>query len=173
LLLFRRALYGTKDVSYFALKGGELKVDYAATRVKDYVDRGIESGQVVADGLAHAPLDAVAIDGLAHHFADGEANAGAGDIDIPQGRAVWSKLRTKGEEVRHLFCELLAAGFVDALVVGVFAKTKDDGSSSHTAGLDLSWSSIERVKGVCSEPVCIVVVVSMRAIQVSSDAEVL
>jgi hypothetical protein len=141
LLLFRRALYGTKDVSYFALESGELEIDYAATRVKDYVDRGIERGQVIADGLAHAPLDAVAIDGLAHHLADGKANAGANGVSVTQGCAVGSELRTKGEEVGHLFRELFATGFIDALVVGVFAKTKGDGSNSHTAGLDLSRSS--------------------------------
>ena len=36
-----------------------------------------------------------------------------------------------------------------------------------------SWSAMERVSGVCSAPVWRVVTVSMRAIQVSSVAEVL
>jgi hypothetical protein len=120
-LLFRGGLDGAEDIGDFAVEGGELEVNYAPTRVQDDIDRSVEGGEIFADGLAHAALDSVAIDGLTHDFADGESDARACGVCVAKRGAVRAKLRTKNEEVRHLFCELLAAGFVDALIVGVFA----------------------------------------------------
>ena len=55
-------------------------------------------------------------------------------VGIAQGRAVGAELRAESEEVGHLLRELLAAGLVDALVVGVFAEAEDDGPCSRYAG---------------------------------------
>src|SRR5271168_3364687 len=132
LLLFHCCLYGTKDVSYFTLERGKLQVDYAAAGVEDDVDRRVEAGKVVADRLAHAALDAIAIDGLAHDLANGESDARAGSVCVAQRCTVGAALRTQGEEVRHLLRKLFAACLVDALIVGVFAETEDDGFRGHT-----------------------------------------
>jgi hypothetical protein len=104
--------------------------------VKDNVNRGVEHGEVTADGLAHATPDTVAIDGLAHRFADSESNARSDGVCSAQWRAVGTELRAQKKEVGHLLCKLFAAGFVDPLEVGVFAKTEGGGIGSHTAGLD-------------------------------------
>ncbi len=134
LLLLGGALDCAEDIGDFAVEGSELKIDYAAAGVKDYVYRRVECGQIVSDCLAHAALDAVAIDGLAHDLADGESDTRTSGICVTQGLAVGANLGTYGEEIGHLLAKLLAAGFVDALIVSVFAETEDDGSG-HTAGL--------------------------------------
>jgi hypothetical protein len=131
-------LDGAEDIGDFAVEGSELKIDYATTGVKDYIYRRVEGGKVVTDRLAHAALDAVAIDGLAHDLADGESDAGTAGVCVTQGFAVGANLKTQSEKIRHLLAKLLTAGFVDALIVSVFAESEDDGSG-HTAGLDLSW----------------------------------
>jgi hypothetical protein len=136
-LLFGGELDSVEDVGHFALQGGELKIDDAAAGVENYVYWSVEGSEVVADGLAHAALDAVAVDGLAHYFSDSKANAWTCGVRATQGCAIRAERRTQKEEVRHLLRELFAAGLVDALIVGVFAKTEDDGSGGHTAGLDL------------------------------------
>ena len=76
-LLFGGGLDGAEDAGHLTLESGELEIDDAAARVEDYVDRRAKGGEIVADGLAHAAIDAIAIDGLAHDFTDGEADAGA------------------------------------------------------------------------------------------------
>ena len=130
-------LDGTEDGGYFTLQGGKVKVDDAAAGMEDDVDRRGEGAEVVAHHLAHAALDAVAIDGLAHDLAHGKAHARAGGAGIAERCAVGAELGAEGEEVAHLLRELLAAGLVDALIVGVFAGAEDDGSGCHAAQLDL------------------------------------
>jgi hypothetical protein len=123
--LFGCLLDGAEDVGDLALEGGEIEIDDAAARMEDYVDGCAEGGEVFADGFAHTALDAIAIDGFAQDLADGEADAWGGDAGIAKWGAIWPKLRAEAEEKAHLLCKLLAAGFVDALIVGVFAKTED------------------------------------------------
>jgi len=137
LLFFCCVLDGAEDAGYFAIEGGELEVDYAAAGMEDDVHGSAEGAEVFADGLAHAALDAVAIDGPAHDFAYGESHARACGLCATQRCTVGTELRTKSEEVRHLLRELLAAGLVDALIIGVFAETEDVGPRSHTAGPNL------------------------------------
>jgi len=138
LLLLCGALDGAEDRGNFAFKSGELKVDDAAPGVEDDIHRGVERGEIVANRFAHAALDAVAIDCLAHYFADSETDARAFGVGAAQRCAVGAELRTQSEEVRHLLRELFAASLVDALIVSVFAEAEDNGSGCHTAGLDLN-----------------------------------
>jgi hypothetical protein len=134
LLLFGGLLDLTEDLGDLALEEGEFEVEDGAAGVKDDVHRGVEEVEVLADGLAQPSLDAVAVDGLAHDLADGEADAGrAGVLARRRG--------AEGEEVGHLFRELFAARLVDALVVGVFAKA--EGAGEH--GGALAFSLLRRV----------------------------
>ncbi len=137
MLPFRGALDGTEDIRDLTVEGCSLEVDYTAAGVEDDINRCAEGRQVPTDGLAHAALDAIAFDSLAHDFADGESDAGACGVCVTQRRAVGAQLGAQGEKVGHLPGELFAPGLVDALVVSVFAKTEDDGFGGHTAGLDL------------------------------------
>ncbi len=134
LLFFCSVLDGAKDTSYFTLERRKLKVNNAATRMKNYIDRSIQSRQIVADGLTHTPFDAVAIDGLPHHLPHSESHARAGSVCIAQSCAIGTKLRTQNKKISHLLCELFTARLVHTLIVSVFAKTKDDSSRGHTAG---------------------------------------
>ena len=81
-------------------------------------------GESGADGLAQAALDAVAVDGTAEGFGDGEADAGTGGVGTS---FAW----TEGVEVGDLFGELLTAGFIDQLIVSVFAQAVCVGGRGH------------------------------------------
>ena len=122
-------LDAAEDVGYFAVEEGEVEVDDGAAGVEDDVDWGGELGEVPADGLAHAALDAVAVDGLAHDLAYGESDARGGLGEVAVGGA-------GGDEVAHLLGELLAAGLVNALVVGVFPQAEDE--RGHVLSLSLT-----------------------------------
>jgi hypothetical protein len=155
LLLLRSSLDGAEDVSYLSVQGGELEVDHAAARMKDYVDRRTEGREVFANSLAHAAFDAVAIDRFAHDFADSETDARACGVRIAQWRAVGAYLGAEDEEVRHLFGELFAACLVNALIVGVFTKAKDEGFGSHMAALDSHGSRVAHHSILdCGETMC-------------------
>jgi hypothetical protein len=125
VLLPCRLLDGAKHSSYLALEGWKVEVDDAAARVKNHVDRCIERRKIVAYGLAHATLDAIAVDGLAHHFANGEAYAWAIGVDAAEEFTVRAQLWPQTEKVAHLLPKLLATRLVNALVVRVFAKPED------------------------------------------------
>lgn len=109
---------GAEDLGYFAVECGEVKIDDAAAGVEDDVDGSLEQVDVAADGLAHAPLDAVTIDGLPHDFAYGEAYA--------RGIGFSGECGARSDEEGHLARELFAARLIDALVVGVFAETEGE-----------------------------------------------
>ncbi len=98
-----------------ALELGEVEVDDGAARMQDDVDGCGEQGERGADSLAHAALDAIAIDRfterLGHREADARACCGGTSV-----------CRTRCVEVGELLAELLAASLVDELVVGVFAE---------------------------------------------------
>lgn len=126
-LLLHGPLDSAEDVGYLAVEDGEFEVDDAAARVEDNVDGSVEGGKVAADGLAHAALNAVAVDRLAHDLSYGKTDAGTGGVGIAERLAVGALQGPKGEEVAHLFGELLAARLIDALVVGVFAQAEGDG----------------------------------------------
>ena len=114
------ALDGAEDGADLVGEGGEGLGEDGAARVEDDVDGAVvEEREVGADGLAHAALDAVAVDGFAEGFGDGEADSGA------QREA--GVVRAEGDEEAHLTGELFAAGGVHALVVGVFAEPEDLG----------------------------------------------
>lgn len=121
LLVLGELLDGAEDGGDLAVEEGEVEVDDGAAGVQDDVDGEGEEIEIVADGLAHAALDAVAVDGLAHDFADGKADAGAGGVGVAERFAVCTERGAEAVEVAHLLGELLAADLVDALVVGVFA----------------------------------------------------
>lgn len=135
-MFLRSTLDSAEDVGYLSIEGGELDVDHTAARMKDYVNGSTKGGEVLADGLAHASLDTVAIDRFAHDFADSESDARACGVRIAQRRAIGAYLRAQDEEVRHLFGELFAACLVNALIVGVFTKAEDDGFGSHMSALE-------------------------------------
>ena len=120
------SLDAAKDGGDFALELGEVEVDDAAAGVKDDVDRGGEMRECGADGFAQAALDAVAIDRLAEGLGNGEADAGAGGCGAA---GCWAGC----VEVGELLAELLAAGLVDELVVGVFAESMRVGGDRHGA----------------------------------------
>ena len=87
-------LDAAEDGGDFALELGEVEVDDGAAGVEDDVDGRGEEGEGGADGFAQATLDAVAIDGLAEGFGDGEADARAGGGGArrsvgPAGRGAW------------------------------------------------------------------------------------
>ena len=90
--------------------------------MQDEVYRSGEQGQGMADSLPHATLDAVAVDGFAERFGNGETDAWAGC-----GAALLALRRAKGVELADLFGELLAAGLVDALEVSVFPQPVSGG----------------------------------------------
>jgi len=113
---FAGGLDAAEDGGDLTLELGEVEIDDRAAGMQDDVDGRGEERERGADGLAEAALDAVAVDGLAEGFGDGEADAWAGGV----GSAVSG---TERVEVGELLRELLAAGFIDELVVGVFAQT--------------------------------------------------
>jgi len=113
-------LDAAEDGGDFALELEEVQVDDGASGMEDDVDGRGEEWEGGADGFAQAALDAVAVDGFAEGFGDGEADAGAWGVGAALSGA-------KGVEVGDLFGELLAAGLVDELVVGVFAQAVGDG----------------------------------------------
>jgi hypothetical protein len=120
VLLLGGLLNLAKHLGDFAFKGGVFEFENGAARMKDDVDRGSEKSKVSANGVAHAPLDAIAIDRFTHDLTDGKTNARGADFFT-------GKRGAKGEEERHLLRKLFAADLVDLLVVGVFAKTKGSG----------------------------------------------
>jgi len=78
---------------------------------------------VAAKSLAHAALDAVALVGFAHHFANGETDARrGGKICGFSFRRLRSDLR--GKEPAHRGGLVLAAGCVGAHIVGVLAQAR-------------------------------------------------
>lgn len=58
--------------------------------------------------------------------------------------SVGAEARPKGKEVAHLLAELLAARLVDALVLGVFAKTKVGGDHGGVLG---DWAGVLGARG--------------------------
>jgi hypothetical protein len=108
-------LDAAEDVCDLALELREVEVDDGAAWMQDDVDRRCEQRERGADGLAQAALDAVAIDGFAEGLGYREADARAGGLGSPVCRA-------QRVEVGELLCELLAAGLLDELVVGMFAQ---------------------------------------------------
>jgi hypothetical protein len=140
LLFFGGLLDLAEDLGDLALERRELEFEDGAAGVEDDIDGCLEQMQVFADGLAHAALDAVAVDGLAHDLADGEADAGRADL------FTWLK-GAEGKEEGHLFRELLAARLVDALVVGVFAEA--EGDSEHGGRLSSEFTVWRRCRGAC------------------------
>ena len=122
-MFFGLLLNLAEDVGYLAGESGEVEVDDGAAGMEDDVDREAEGGEVGADGLAHAALDAVAVYGFAHDLAYGEADSGSGGVN----GALGCFRGAEGEKEGHLLAELLAARLIDALVVGVFTEAEDDG----------------------------------------------
>jgi hypothetical protein len=87
--------------------------------VKDEIEARWKEIDVAAQSLAHAALDAVALVGLAHHFADGETDARRG------GKICgFSFVRLRREEPAHRGGLVLAAGCVGAHIVGVLAQAR-------------------------------------------------
>ena len=110
-------LDGAEDARNLPVKSFKIKVDDGAARVQDHVDRKLaKRGGVLANHLAQTALDAIAIDRLAHHLADCQANARPGYL-------VRLIRRPNAEKEAHLLRKLLTAGRVDALIVRVFAET--------------------------------------------------
>jgi hypothetical protein len=123
-----------KDIADLALQRGELKIDDAPPRVQNHIHRRTKRVQILPDSLAHAPLNAVAIDRLAHHLSNRQPNARPRRIRITQGSAIRAQLRSQREEVRHLFGKLFPAGLVHPLIIGVLAKTEDASAGGHAGG---------------------------------------
>jgi hypothetical protein len=112
-----------EDLRQFTLEGGKLHGGDRLARVEHEIDMGLsEAGRkqnrnVKPSGLAHAPLDAVAVDGLAHDATDGKADARAFYGGLLAGQA-------DAEKVAHGWGVELATGLVDPLVVSVAAQAK-------------------------------------------------
>jgi hypothetical protein len=82
-----------------------------ASWVEDEVERWSEEiCGLLAEGGAHAALDAIAVDGFAEDFGDGEADAHASG---------WGRGWLGGEKEGAKGSAAFAAVFIDALVVGV------------------------------------------------------
>jgi hypothetical protein len=131
-ILPRSVLDRTEDIPHLALKRSELKIDHAPPRVKNDIDRHPKRRKIFAHSLTHTPFDAVAINRLPH-----QSNPRTPRIHITQSSAVRPQPRTHSEEVRHLLGKLFPPGLIHPLIIGMFAKTKDNGASVHRSGLDL------------------------------------
>src|ERR1700722_13274254 len=81
-------LDGTEDGGYFALQRGEVKVDDAAARVKDDINRRAERWNVFADGFAHSAFDAVTVNRLAHNLANREPHARTACVGVAKRSTV-------------------------------------------------------------------------------------
>jgi hypothetical protein len=124
--------------------------------MKHHVDRGFEQRKLSPHRFAHPPLDAVAVHRLAHRLAYGEADARSVRACAAHRSTVRAECRAQREEVAHLFGELLAAGLVDALVVGVLAQ-----AAGGPLDLCLGW--------VCSGHVSLCVCVGERYRDTASE----
>ena len=106
-------LDGAEDLAELAFEIGVREGEDDAAGVEHDIDGGAELGEVEADGLAHAALDAVAFDGAAEDLAGGEADVGA----IAGGSLQCG-------EVAEVAGVLLAGGGVDALIVSMLAQAE-------------------------------------------------
>ncbi len=87
--------------------------------MQDQIEAGRQHVDVMANDLAHAPLDAIAFVSFSQHLARGQANARPDGERNSDGFCCGG---AHGREPGHGSGELLAGGLVDALVIGVLAK---------------------------------------------------
>ena len=71
------------------------------------------ASKVPDNGRAHAPLDAIALDRLTQNLAGGDADA-RGDV-----RRSWQTWGLRGDKPGQERSKLLAAGLIDALIIGM------------------------------------------------------
>ena len=133
LLLLRGILNRTKDIPDFPLQRRELEIDHTPPRMQHHIHRSTQRRQILPHSLAHPPLDAIPIDSLPHHLADGQSDARTRRIRIPQWCAILAQKRPQRKKVRHLLRKLFAASLIHALVISMLTKTESNGSGSHWA----------------------------------------
>ncbi len=110
------SLDAAEDLRDLTLELRELEVDDGAAGMQDDVYRRSDERQLVADGFAHTPLDAVAVYGTAQGFGDCESNSWARGVAS-------SALGANRIEVGDLLGKQFTARLVDELIVGVFAQS--------------------------------------------------
>ena len=110
----RPRLLPVKDTHDLGFKFREFDGEHSAAGMKDEIEAGGEQIDMAAQGLAHAALDAIALVGLAEHFACGEADA-AGRHARRSGCG--------SQKPAHRSGLALAARRISALIVSVFAQT--------------------------------------------------
>jgi hypothetical protein len=128
----------TKYRSHFAFQLREFKIDGARSRMKYDVDRRLQQRKLTADGFPHASLDAIATDGVPHHFAYGQPDASAFRIGATQRTPVCSHEGARQEEVAHLLTELLAAAGIYALIVGMLAQPASGGNHKDPSAVQVT-----------------------------------
>ena len=95
-----------------AVERGKVEIDHAAPRMQHNVDRSFKRRYITAHRFAHAPLDAIPLNGPAHSTSDGQPHPKSGSIDLHCSA-------TSQKEYRHVARKLAPAQFVDTLKVRV------------------------------------------------------
>src|ERR1017187_7129199 len=91
-LLLRSSLDRPEDRGYLAFENCEFEIDHAPSRMQDHIDRcAQQQRKVSANCLAHPPLDAIAIDRLAHCLADRYSDPCTIRRYIAHRTSVWAK----------------------------------------------------------------------------------
>jgi hypothetical protein len=127
-VLLGSSLDRAKNGGHFALKVCEFQIDYARARMKYDVDRNAQERKLPANRFAHAPLDAIAMDGIPQYLAYRQTDASTLRVGATQRMPVCAFRGAQQEEVTHLFTELLAAAGIYALIVGMFAQPASGGN---------------------------------------------
>src|SRR5271154_3176949 len=91
-LLFGRLLNSAEDCSNLTLQNRKIQIDHAAARVQNNIDRQTEHIKILAHGLSHSSLDAIAIDSLSHHLPHREAHARARSVCMAHRVSISTKL---------------------------------------------------------------------------------
>ncbi|HKO20830.1 MAG TPA: hypothetical protein VJU82_18295 [Acidobacteriaceae bacterium] len=117
-----RLLNSTEYLGDILLQECELDIRDPPAWVQDHIHGGLEYRDLSTHCLAHAPLDAVTHDGIAHGAADGEAHTRATNRPSRHAVLFYGLRLAQQEEVAHLLAEPLAAGPVNPLILSVPAK---------------------------------------------------
>jgi hypothetical protein len=113
-------LYVGEDFGDFVLQAGKFRCEHTSPGVEHDIDVTGKQCQVASNRFAHTALDAIPVDRFAEHSTCGETHPRAVAL-----KRLGSLIRLHGplsEEVSHGRREVLAAIFVNTLVVSVFAQ---------------------------------------------------
>ena len=115
-------LDGSKDLREVGLQQSKVDLRDAPLRMQNDVDRRVEGVDVLSHSFPDAPLDAIALHGIAHGPTDSESDSRTGERLDTVAAQVCSFWIAQQEEVAHLLAKPLAAGLIDPLIISVPAK---------------------------------------------------